>query len=323
VIGCQGACRWTAAYENPVEKIPRRSLILDAEVTGFAGGHSGLNIHENRGNVARLIAEFLLTTGKRLPSLQLLRVDAGDDGVFNKIPSAARVQLAVSDADFPFFRALFKRQIAAWQKEFGRPGGVPQGNLKFNVVKSTKWAITREDLFKGLQIFLMVRDGPVLKGPGLPNDWNLTSNQAYLVIRSGPKGAATRFGVMSRAYDDDALKLFVQSSVAQARQFADKREIKIVHEFPAWTPDPDSPLIPLVTEAMKKNGVSLKYIGAVAGGLETAAFASRYPKIPMISIGPSISDVHSPAERFSISSVEKFVGILDDVLSSIGDFQFK
>jgi di/tripeptidase len=124
--------------------------------------------------------------------------------------------------------------------------------------------------------------------------------------------------VMSRAYDSETLDFFVESSMNQARQFPYKKNVRVVNEIPPWAPDKNSPLIKLVSDAMKANGVTVTSIGAVAGGLETASLVNRYPEVPMISIGPDIFDVHSPAERFTLSSVQKFLAVLDTIVASIG-----
>lgn len=315
-IGCQGACRWTAEYETPVEKVPRNTRQLTANIAGFAGGHSGIDIHKNRGNVARLTLDFLLHATHRFPSLQIARINSGIEGIFNKIPDSASVDLAINENDYPMFKALFNRQIGLWQKQFGSEAR-PQGKLspsshRFN------FAASRQEFKNLAQLFLLVQDGPILAGEGLPNDWNLTSNQAFLNLSVNSKESNLSFGVMSRAYEREPLHMFVQASVLQARQDPHRKEIKVVHEFPPWTPQPNSPLIPLITQAMKESGVTVVNVGVVAGGLETAAFADRYPDLPIVSIGPNIFDVHSPAERFTLSSMEQFLAVLDKVVHSTG-----
>jgi dipeptidase D len=341
-IGCQGSCRWTAEYVSPTEKVPLVAIPLRGSVSGFLGGHSGIDIHRNRGNVARLVAEFLLNSLKRFPSLQIIEIHSGIKTVFNKIPDSAEFDIAVSEMDYPMFNALFKHQVAQWNRQFGQEtttfqsmvksqlaqwgwvrqqGGEeakPIGTLKTSPVHS-RYAIARQEIRNLLQLFLIIRDGPILAGEGLPNDWNLTSNQAYLNLEGNSKEAKLSFGVMSRAYESEPLQMFVQASVLQAKQYHNRKEVKVTHESPPWIPKPDSPLIPLVTEAMKEAGVTVSNVGVVAGGLETAAFAHRYPDIPVVSIGPDVFDVHSPKERFSVPSVEQFLKVLDRVLFHSGN----
>lgn len=53
------------------------------------------------------------------------------------------------------------------------------------------------------------------------------------------------------------------------------------------------------------------------GGLECGIIGSNYPKMDMVSFGPTIEGPHSPDEKVKISSVQKFWGFLIDVLKAI------
>jgi dipeptidase D len=53
------------------------------------------------------------------------------------------------------------------------------------------------------------------------------------------------------------------------------------------------------------------------GGLECGILKDHYPHIDMISFCPTILGAHSPDERASIPSVEKFWKLLKDVLAHI------
>jgi dipeptidase D len=58
-------------------------------------------------------------------------------------------------------------------------------------------------------------------------------------------------------------------------------------------------------------------VTAVHAWLETAAIGGRVPGLDMVSFGPQIEAPHSPDERVSIPTVERFwqllVGILDEL----------
>jgi dipeptidase D len=45
--------------------------------------------------------------------------------------------------------------------------------------------------------------------------------------------------------------------------------------------------------------------------------ASKYPPMDLISVGPTLFDVHSPTERLRISTVPKVVDLLVSVLGHI------
>ena len=52
-------------------------------------------------------------------------------------------------------------------------------------------------------------------------------------------------------------------------------------------------------------------------GLETGEIAVKYPKMDMISIGPTIMDAHSPNEQVEILSIKKAYDLLVETLKRI------
>jgi dipeptidase D len=60
-------------------------------------------------------------------------------------------------------------------------------------------------------------------------------------------------------------------------------------------------------------------IKAIHAGLECGLFLEKYPQLDMISIGPTMTDVHSPNERLNIPSVAKWWDFLVKLLENIPD----
>ena len=57
-------------------------------------------------------------------------------------------------------------------------------------------------------------------------------------------------------------------------------------------------------------------VSAVHAGLETSVAGVTYPDIDMISIGPTLVDVHSPDERLEVASVLK---VYDLIVAALGE----
>ncbi|HSR61464.1 MAG TPA: hypothetical protein VLL47_11955, partial [Robiginitalea sp.] len=53
------------------------------------------------------------------------------------------------------------------------------------------------------------------------------------------------------------------------------------------------------------------------GGLECGIIGAHYPEMDMISFGPTILGAHSPDERASIPSTQKFWKYLKDLLAQM------
>lgn len=66
----------------------------------------------------------------------------------------------------------------------------------------------------------------------------------------------------------------------------------------------------------KQNGEKAE-IAACHAGLECGIIGSHYPEMDMISFGPTIRGPHSPDERASVSSTQKFWKLTLEVLKNI------
>jgi len=88
-------------------------------------------------------------------------------------------------------------------------------------------------------------------------------------------------------------------------------------DYPGWKPNPDSDILKVVDKVYQEEGGEKAEVAACHAGLECGILGSHYPKMDMISFGPTIRGAHSPDERASISSTQKFWGLLLEVLKNI------
>ena len=76
------------------ERLPAGCVGLDLAVKGCLGGHSGINIHEDRANAVRLAAATAEAVLAAVPGARLVSLSGGDKR--NAIPRECSVLLAVS-----------------------------------------------------------------------------------------------------------------------------------------------------------------------------------------------------------------------------------
>jgi len=93
----------------------------------------------------------------------------------------------------------------------------------------------------------------------------------------------------------------------------------VVHSegYPGWTPNPDSAVAKIAAEAYKKLFGNDPVVKSIHAGLECGLFLEKYPELDMVSFGPTIRGAHSPDERISIETVDKFWKLLVEVLANI------
>jgi dipeptidase D len=58
-IGCAGGIDTIATFNYQEETVPKNSVALKISVAGLLGGHSGDDIHKNRGNANKILNRFL------------------------------------------------------------------------------------------------------------------------------------------------------------------------------------------------------------------------------------------------------------------------
>ncbi len=87
--------------------------------------------------------------------------------------------------------------------------------------------------------------------------------------------------------------------------------------YPGWSPNPNSEILKemegLYVELFNED----PNVAACHAGLECGILGERIPGLDMISFGPTILGAHSPDERASISSFQKFWKYLLEVLKRI------
>jgi dipeptidase D len=87
--------------------------------------------------------------------------------------------------------------------------------------------------------------------------------------------------------------------------------------YPGWTPNVNSPILKTMTGLYEKMFDHKPEVVACHAGLECGILGSNYPGMDMISFGPTILGAHSPDERVSISSVQKFWSYFREILKNI------
>jgi dipeptidase D len=119
----------------------------------------------------------------------------------------------------------------------------------------------------------------------------------------------------SRSSVAEALKMVLGqlSSIAHLAQV----EAEEVGGYPGWKPKLDSMALKAVKESYQRLFGEEPQVTAIHAGLECGLIGEHLPGIDMVSFGPSIRGAHSPDERVSIASVQKFYRLLGEVLRSL------
>lgn len=124
------------------------------------------------------------------------------------------------------------------------------------------------------------------------------------------------------SFEEDTLTMIssVRSSVESAKNelaytigaaFED-HGAKVTYEgaYPAWTPDPTSPLALLVAKEYKLFTKKKPVVTAIHAGLECGIINSLIPGMDSVSLGPNLFDVHSVNEHVEAASADRLMAFL-------------
>ena len=120
-------------------------------------------------------------------------------------------------------------------------------------------------------------------------------------------------GILETKENELAVRFSVRSSVESARTAVIRKlaligesvgaGCEVSGEYPAWPYRPESPLRELMTEVYEELYGEKPRVETIHAGLECGLFSGKLPDLDCVSFGPDIFDIHTPAERMSISSV--------------------
>ena len=98
-------------------------------------------------------------------------------------------------------------------------------------------------------------------------------------------------------------------------------EVELSGDYPGWAPNRNSDILQVLDGIYEKMNNEKANIAACHAGLECGIIGQHYPQMDMISFGPTIRGAHSPDERASISSAQKYWKFVVEVLKNIPDKQ--
>jgi len=83
-------------------------------------------------------------------------------------------------------------------------------------------------------------------------------------------------------------------------------KVELTGEYPGWQPNLKSPILKEMTKVYEDKYGKTPKIMIIHAGLECGILGIHYPKMDMISFGPTIRYPHSPDEKVNIATVQKF-----------------
>lgn len=306
-IGCAGGIDVTAVKSYVEEPAPEKSLSYLITVKGLQGGHSGMDIHKGLGNANKIMNRILFQAEKHA-GLRISNLQGGS--LRNAIPrESVALTVVEPDREMAFLQNV---QIAVNDIKFEYRSTEPSLAITFDkqdTVPAKVMPVAEQRTL--IQALYTAHNGVYKMSAELEDLVETSNNIARVSVGKGSISikCLTRSSVESSKFD-------LANSLRAAFELMGC-DVEFSGSYPGWTPNPDSEILKVLMKVYEDQNDSKADVVACHAGLECGILGRNYPNLDMISFGPTIRGAHSPAERVSISSVQKFWKFLLEILANI------
>lgn len=302
-IGCAGGIDVTATRTYKEVSVLPKEVGLEINVKGLSGGHSGMDIHRGLGN-ANKIMNRLLYNGNEF-DFRIAEISGG--GLRNAIPRESSCKLNVDENQKNALLEIIDKEITTIRSELMLKEPKLEVSVKV-LEKPNEQLMELEAQDKFIKTIYGLHNGVYTMSASMEDLVETSNNIANVSVGNGTilVGCLTRSSLESGKMDlANSLK-----SVFELGGFA----VNFSGSYPGWNPNMDSEILKVVTSVYTNLFASKPEVVACHAGLECGILGQNYPEMDMVSFGPTIKGAHSPDERVSISSVQKFWKFLIEIL---------
>lgn len=305
-VSCAGGVRTTATYPFPTEVAPANYATFRINVKGLSGGHSGDDINKKRGNANKILVRFLVN---EMENLGLRLVDIQSGGLHNAIPREGHAVCMVANDK----KGELKAHLEAFSKDVAEEFAVTEKSISITLeeVEEATKVMEAEAMRKMLLSLHAVHNGIFAMSQDI--DWLVETSSNLASIHSEVDHVTV---TTSQRSSVASACLNVASVVRAAFELGGAKTVTN-EGYPGWKLNPNSEIVKIAKESYEHLFGKEPKILAIHAGLECGLFSEKYPKLDMVSFGPTLRGVHSPDERLLIPTVQMVWDHLLDILKRV------
>ncbi|MEP6803453.1 MAG: aminoacyl-histidine dipeptidase [Flavobacterium sp.] len=305
-IGCAGGIDVTATRTYNEEEVPEGSVGHIITVKGLNGGHSGMDIDKGLGNANKIMNRLLFDAFENF-GLQVVEINGGS--LRNAIPRESVAKVIISEMFDEAYIFDMQEIINDIKSEYK----TTEPNLTIEIVKCD---LPEKVMDLGVQEGIIraiyaAHNGVYRMSADIDDLVETSNNIARVIVKDGEIsiGCLTRSSVETSKFD-------LANALRSAFELVGC-EVELSGSYPGWTPNVNSEILDTLVGIYEKQNNEKPKVVACHAGLECGILGTNYPDMDMISFGPTIHGAHSPDERASISSSQKFWKFLLEILANI------
>ncbi len=305
-IGCAGGIDITMKRSYNLINSTNDEVCVELLLNGLTGGHSGAEIHKGLGNSNKIIFEIINEINNHF-KISICSVDGG--GLRNAIPRESTAIISFSKDNFELFEEIIKKSLDMYKKRFQLTDS--DLNLEFKLLGNGLKQLSREDSNELIKAINMCPNGVFEMSKSIEGLVETSNNLANIKLVKGELKIMCLTRSSSEESKNKLSKIIsnIFENISCSCTFSGG--------YPGWEPNINSKTLREVKNSYIKLFSSEPKVNVIHAGLECGIIGSHYPEMDMISFGPTILGAHSPDEKASISSTQKFWTFFTEVLANI------
>lgn len=305
-VGCAGGGGSNIDLPVKTQKSDGNMQSITVKVSGLRGGHSGVDIHEQRGNAIKLLGR-MLWEAQNNSKFCISEIKGGDK--HNAIPREAYAKIAIDSSEKNKLITTLKTEEKNILGEI-KPID-PNFKLEVQDAEKIQTTLTNESQTKVLNLLHSLPHGVDKMSYDIPHLVETSTNLATIAFKEN--------NAMIHLSTRSSIKTALQDLRDRINAVAKLSGAKVTEDqpYPGWKPNLDSKILKLSKKIFQDMYGKEPKVEAIHAGLECGILGEKFLGMDMISIGPTIKYPHSPEEQVHVSTVAKFYKYILKILEEV------
>ena len=306
LTSCAGGARVNCRF--PMKKQELTGVRYEVEVSGLLGGHSGGEIHKERGNSNCILGRLLWKLSEKIP-VGLVSADGGLAD--NAIPRQTKAVVVVEKKD----AESLEQQVAALAAELGDELATKDPDVKVTAKRLADTAETitcaAPEATKRVAAFLQATpNGVQAMSADMPGLVQTSLNLG--ILKADAEVLRAEYSVRSSVESEKDNLIAKLSALVELTG----GDYVVTGDYPGWKYRVHSPLREKMVKLYAEMYGTEPKVEAIHAGLECGLLGSKITDLDCVSMGPDMKDIHTTEETLSISSTKRVWEYLVRVLET-------
>lgn len=303
--GCAGGINFY--NQIPVKKQQADGTAVTIRVHDLLGGHSGIEIDQQRGNANKMMGR-LLNRIERDVDFVIAEINGGSKA--NVIAFDCTARLIVQPEDAAKVKDFAEDMKETWAAEF--MGDEP--TMKVDVAVEdhvSAMSFDKDSTGRVISYLIVSPDGVIEYNRKIKGSVETSLNIG--ILETAEDYVRASYQIRSSL---ESKKVQIREQLEQCAKVVNGESV-ITGEYPAWQYNPESKLRTIMVETFQDMYAKEPEVVTIHAGLECGLFLGKCPELDCVSIGCDLKNVHSFNESVDIASAARTWDFVKEVLARL------